>query len=287
MEQKNNGYTPLSKEEYIEKRKAERNAVFDMIESATSEVASDPDKYRAYLDTQSHMDRYTVNNVLLIFKQRPGAVQLKEFSDWDESNVRVNKGEKSILILEPEEYTKSDGTQGVGYNVKRVFDVSQTNARFMPRMYNNSPRDLAAVMLDTSPVKVEAADKLPENAKGAYYDNGAQTLYVERNVGDGAALCQSIARELAYAHFFADGKTHSRDNMQFAAQSASYMFCRRFGVDASGIQIDKLPDKWQSLEPKKIRTEMSAAKNAFREISGRVSTEFYRRRQERAKGAER
>ena len=48
----------LSPEEYAAKKKAEKDAVYQMIDDTATEIVSDPDKFRAYLDTQARMDRY-------------------------------------------------------------------------------------------------------------------------------------------------------------------------------------------------------------------------------------
>lgn len=68
-----------------------------------------------YLDVQSRMDRYTANNALLMYKQFPQASQIKEFDDWAAEGVKVNKGSKTFIILDPYEYTKKDGTIGVDF----------------------------------------------------------------------------------------------------------------------------------------------------------------------------
>ena len=94
----------LSTEEYAAKKKAEKDAVYQMIDDTATEIVSDPDKFRAYLDTQARMDRYSAANALLIYKQQPQATQLKDFRDWQEDGVKVNKGAKSLSILEPVEY---------------------------------------------------------------------------------------------------------------------------------------------------------------------------------------
>lgn len=47
----------LSPEEYAAKKKAEKDAVYQMIDDTAAEIVSDPDKFRAYLDTQARMDR--------------------------------------------------------------------------------------------------------------------------------------------------------------------------------------------------------------------------------------
>ena len=151
---KTGGNSPrLSKEEYAEKKRAEK--VYQMIDDAACEVVSDPEKFKAFLDTQARVDRYSAANALLIYNQLPEAMQLKDFDDWGKDNVKIVKGAKSISILEPVEYTRRDGTPGISYNVKRVFDVSQTNGRKPPApSVNRDPKSLITTMLDASPVAV-------------------------------------------------------------------------------------------------------------------------------------
>ena len=81
----------LSPEEYKEKKKAEKAAVYQMLDDTALEVVQSPEKFRGYLDVQSRMDRYTANNALLMYKQFPQASQIKEFDDWAAEGVKVNK----------------------------------------------------------------------------------------------------------------------------------------------------------------------------------------------------
>lgn len=68
--------------------------------------------------------------------------------------MKIQKGAKSISILEPVEYAKKDGTTGISYNVKKVFDVSQTNGKRPPApTVNRDPKALITVMLDSSRLK--------------------------------------------------------------------------------------------------------------------------------------
>ena len=190
----------LSKEEYAEKMKAEKEAVYQMADDTAKAIVSDPEKFKAFLDTQSRLDRYSAVNALLIFKQLPEASQLKNFDDWSKDNVKIQKGAKSISILEPVEYAKKDGTTGISYNVKKVFDVSQTNGKRPPApTVNRDPKALITVMLDSSPVEVEATNELPYPNMAAFYNNEEQTLYVKRDVGDSVAVAQCVAQELGHA----------------------------------------------------------------------------------------
>ena len=278
----------LSPEEWAEKKKAEKDAVYQMIDDTASEIVMDANKFKGFLDTQSRMDRYSAANALLIYKQFPQATQLKDFKDWAADNIRINSGAKSFSILEPVEYTKNDGTPGVSYNVKKVFDISQTNGKKSPApSVNRDPKQLVAIMLDTAPIEVESCDEMPYADMGAFYNNEKQTLYVKRNIGDSVALCQCVAQELAHAQLSISSDVYSRRDMGFQAVCIGYMLCKKFGVDTKNFAIDRIPDEWRNKEPKQLRADLSKTRTAMTDIASRVSEELYRRKQERSKDQER
>lgn len=281
-------YVPLPPAEYAAKKKQEKDAVYQMIDDTAAEIVHAPEKFRAFLDTQSRMDRYSTANVLLIYKQCPEATQLKDFGDWEKDGVRITKGAKSISILEPVEYTRQDGSTGISFNVKKVFDVSQTNGkRQSAPTVNRDPRSLVALMLDTAPVNVESTSELPSPNMGAFYDNDKQTLFVKRDIGDSVALCQCVAQELGHAHIALNSEVYSRSAEGFNAVCVGYMLCKKFGVDTQSFAIDRIPERLAAKEPKKIRAELSRARQAYSEVNSRVSEELYRKRQERSQGMER
>lgn len=283
-----NNRSKLSPEAYAEKKRAEKDAVYQMIDEAASEIVQDSDKFKGFLDTQSRMDRYSAANALLIYQQYPQATKLKDFKDWADDGVKIDKGAKSISILEPVEYTRSNGTTGISYNVKKVFDVSQTSGKRQPvPSVNRDPRALVAAMLDTAPVNVESSSELPYPNMGAFYNNDKQTLYVKRDIGDSVALCQCVAQELGHAQLALSGDAYSRKESGFKAVCIGYMLCKKYGVDTKNFAIDRIPDELKGKEPKEIRAELSESRFAFSEINSRVSDELYRARQERSKDYER
>lgn len=286
---KTGGNSPrLSKEEYAEKKRAEKEKAYQMIDDTAREVVSDPEKFKAFLDTQARVDRYSAANALLIYNQLPEAIQLKDFDDWGKDNVKIVKGAKSISILEPVEYTRRDGTPGISYNVKRVFDVSQTNGRKPPApSVNRDPKSLITTMLDASPVAVEATNELPYPNMAAFYNNEKQTLFVKRGVGDSVAVAQCVAQELGHAQLSINSNTYSRRDMGFQAVCIGYMLCKKYGVDTQNFAIERIPAELANKEPKEIRAELSKMRNAMSEIHSRVSEELYKKKQERSKDYER
>ena len=273
----------LSPEEWAAKKQAEKDAVYKLIDDTAVEVTSSPDKFKSFLDTQARMDRYSAANALLIYKQMPGASQLKDFNDWTAENVKINKGAKSISILEPVEYTKKDGTPGISYNVKKVFDVSQTNGKRIPApTLNRVPQKLVPMMLDSAPVAIETVDELPYPDMGALYDNDKQAILVKRGVGDSVAICQCVAQELGHAQLAVTSEAYSRKDCGFDAVCVGYMLCKKYGVDAQNFNIANL-DSFKNKEPKEIRSELSKVRGAMNEIHSRVSDEMYRKSQEKTK----
>lgn len=274
----------LSPDEWKEKKQAENDAVYQIIDETATAIVQDGEKFRSFLDTQARLNRYSAANALLIYNQYPQATQLKDFNDWAEEKVSINKGAKSISILEPVEYTRADGSTGISYNVKKVFDVSQTKGRQTPApTVNRDPKALVAVMIDTSPVIVEVAPELPHPQMGAFYDNEKQTLFVKKDIGDSVALCQCVAQELGHAQLSIDSDSYSRKDMGFQAMCVGYMLCKKYGVDTKNFAINRIPVEWKNKEPKEIRAELSKTRTAMNEIHSRVSEELYRRKQERSK----
>lgn len=285
----NQAYRPqLSPEEYKEKKRAEKGAVYQMLDDIAAEVVSSPEKFKGYLDVQSRMDRYTANNALLMYKQYPQASQVKEFNDWVTEGVKVNKGSKTFIILDPYEYTKKDQTTGIDFNMKRVLDVSQTNGkRPAAPTVNRDPRKLVAVMLDTAPINIESVDELPYPDMGAFYKNEDQTLYVKKDIGDSVALCQCVAQELGHAQLSMNSEAYSRRDMGFQAVCIGYMLCKKYGVDTQNFAIDRIPDELKNKTPKEIKAELGKSQKAYKEIAARVSDELYRQKAERSKEQER
>ena len=287
--EKSGGSQPrLSKEEYAEKKRAEKEKVYQMIDDTAKEIVSDPEKFKSFLDTQSQMDRYSAANALLIYSQCPQATQLKDFDDWGKDNVKITKGAKSISILEPVEYTRADGSNGVSYNVKKVFDVSMTNGRKTPAVsVNRDPKSLITTMLDVSPVEVQSTDELPYPNMAAFYNNEKQVLYVKRDVGDSVAVAQCVAQELGHAQLSINSQSYSRKDMGFQAVCIGYMLCKKYGVDTQNFAINRIPQELSSKEPREIRGELSKMRNAMSEIHSHISDEMFRKKQERHRDYER
>ena len=87
------------------------------------------------LRTAAKFHRYSFQNQLLIFLQRPDATMVAGFNRWKSLGRFVKKGEKGIAVfapckyktkIEPEDGDEKSAQQVRGFRVVHVFDISQT-----------------------------------------------------------------------------------------------------------------------------------------------------------------
>ena len=146
------GNRPFDKEEWAAAKQAQRKEAYELIDNTCFEMMASGDSFRQYLNVQGRFDRYSVANAILVSAQIPEATQLKEYSKWKANRVYVNKDAQKIIILEPsKEYTREDGTKGISYNAKVVYDISETSAK--DRQQEQEPksmRELVSALIDAS-----------------------------------------------------------------------------------------------------------------------------------------
>ena len=118
------------------------------------------DKYRRYLSVMSRFHRYSVNNTMLIYMQKPDATLVAGYNKWKNQFERhVKKGEHGITIIAPTPFKKKIEEQKLDPDTKapildaegkavmeereveiplfrpvKVFDVSQTDGKPLPEL---------------------------------------------------------------------------------------------------------------------------------------------------------
>lgn len=283
----NHNEKPFDKEAWAERKQAERKAVYDLADATAESVSVYGDKYQDYLDIQTRFDRYSATNALLILAQMPQATQLKDFDGWREAGASIKKQQKGISILEPgEEYKREDGSMGTSYNVKKVFDISQTTARAKVQpAVSMDDRLLLKALIHNPPVPMQTVDELP-GGMGALYDHDQQVIFVRRGMA-AEDIFRSVSKELAHAEIAMNRKEYSRDSAAFAAYSASYMLCSKNGINVSGYDFSRLPDDFREADPQSVRAALSEMRDAMNSISGRMARVLEQTKAPKAKGQER
>lgn len=273
--------TQLSSEEYAEKKRAERDRVFELSCTSVLEVTNDGGKFKQFLDAQSHFDRYSAVNTLLIIAQKPDATRIGNYDYWKDRGGFIKKDEKGISILEPQEYEKEDGTQGVGYNIKKMFDISQINTRKMkpdPMQPTYDNRHKLQALISNAPVKITAVDTLA-GSTGAKTDNATGEIKVRKGM-EFEDFFKSLSQELALAQM--NMSPENTTNSEFSAYCASYLLCKKYDVDAQSFDFTDSPNVLGGLDERSAKGELQKIRDVFVEISERMEQNFDLIQQEKA-----
>ena len=278
----------FDKEAWAAKKQAERSSAFDLIDRTAEDVARDGAAFQTYLDVQSRFDRYSVGNALLIAAQKPDAQKIGDFDYWKDQGGYVKKNQKGIVILEPgDEYTREDGSIGVSYNPKKVFDITQTTvrARMQPQV-SRDERVLIKALITGAPAAVQATENMEQAGQGALLDPQQKIIFVSKGM-DGADIFRSVAVELAHAEYANGDPAYDRSANAFRAYCVSYMLCRKNGIDTKGYDFSRLPDTFAGMESQDIRGELSAIRDTAADISSRMSRVLEQGRSPRQQNHER
>ncbi len=265
----------LSKEEFAAKKQAERESLSELAMKTEMEVVTDGGMFQQYLDTLANFERYSAQNTLLIFAQRPDATRLGDYDHWKDAGTPVSKDMKAISIFEPgKEYRRDDGTTGVSMNIKKVFDVNQTAARGrQPATQGHDTRTLLKALMSHSPAVLTMVDELPGELKGAgaRYDPKRNVIEVERGLG-GESFYRCVAQEIAYAEL--DKKppeTLQCANIGFAAYAASYSLCKKHGISVEGYSFGNVPEYFAGMAGKEVRGEIKAIRDTVNDVATRMA----------------
>jgi len=265
------GAPQLSSEEYAAKKKAEREEVFELSDQTAMEVSADGGKYQSFLDLQGRLDRYSAVNTLLVFAKNPEASRLGSFDYWKRQNCSVRPGQTAISILEPHEYAKEDGSPGTGYNVKKVFDISQVDTRKLrtapPPSYTE--RQILGALISKYPMKIIGVDELPGD-RGAMTNEDGDILV--RKGMEFSDTFRSVAYEMAGAELATDPELSPEQ--EFSAYSATYLLCKKYGADTREFDFDKVSDVFDGMEAQEVKGELSQIRDAFENISGRMAQQL-------------
>ena len=262
----------FDKEQYKARKQAQRSEVYGMIDAAAQEMQYNGELFQSFLDVQARFDRYTVNNAILIAKQNPAATRLADFDTWQKEEVRVRKGEKGIAILEPGgEYTREDGSTATRFQVKYVFDISQTDSpqRVTPSVTRDL-RLLLKALITHAPCQMQISDNMAEN-RNALYSPKERTIYVRQGM-DGPDIFRALTSELAHARMSQGDPEYKRTGNLYTAHYVSYLLCRRYGVPADQFKFDKVPEEYAKMDSQTFRREL----NRIRDVAGEISQSMNR-----------
>ena len=195
------------------------------------------EKYMRYLSVMSKFHRYSVNNTMLIYMQKPEATLVAGFNKWKNQFARhVKKGEHGITIIAPTPYKKKieemkrdpdtkapildkDGKIVTAekeieipmFRPVKVFDVSQTDGKPLPELSSSLSGTVPhyeaflEALRRSAPVPIEF-EPMAANTDG-YFSPDQQRIAIR----EGMSEVQTVS---ATVHEIAHSKLHNQKIIQ-------------------------------------------------------------------------
>ena len=281
------GDESFDKEAWAAKKQAERKAAYDTAEAAAMEICADGEKLRNYLDVKARFIQHSATNALIIYAVNPQATEIHDFDGWKDIGASIKRDQKAIPILEPgDTYEREDGSIGTSWNVRKVFDISQTTARPRQRSVQQyDDRALLTALINKSPVPIKGVDELSDNM-GAYYDHAQEVIFVRRGM-EAHDIFRSLSKEIAHAELAGIDPNYNRREAGFSAYCISYVIGKRYGIDVSNYNFSHLPEHFREGEPKDIRAVLNEISEVAKDVTGRMHRELEKTKAPRNKDKER
>ncbi len=266
----------FDKQEWAKNKKAERDAVYELVNETATRIQNDPEALQGYLDVMARFPKGTPTNTLLIFAQRPDATRIADYGTWKGRHEYVKDFDNPIHLFKAgDEYTRDDGSIGTHFNVVHFYDESQTKARHIEPRYP-APVELLRSLINTSPVPIKAVESIAEARQGAYYDAVKGEIYVSEGLGE-TELFRELVIESAHAEIALSGDNLLRDNNNEAAHLTAYVLARRYGVRDAAVMplVEKAAEDKPLTETK---AELARIRNVSKAITDRMDAELEKSR---------
>ena len=257
-----------NKEEWIEYKKKEKQEVYELIDKTAKKIITKGDEFKKYLDVQGQFKSYSVGNALLVTAQSPESTILRDYDGWNKLGIYLKNKPKEIKILEPaDEYMREDGSIGINYNVKKVYNEKQTTRNIKTRKMKYDNNILMKMFLNGSNSSFKIVDEIPNSDKKALYDNNQDILYIARGA-EAPDIFYEVSKELAKQEI---GDNSSLD--EFKSYCVSYMLCSKYNIDVSNYKF-LIPEELKKMDAKEIRNELEPIRDALDEIDTSINVYF-------------
>ena len=241
--------------------------ITDGIEQGIKELF-ESEKYMRYLSVMSRFHRYSVNNTMLIYMQKPDATLVAGYNKWkDQFERHVKKGEHGITIIAPTPYKKKIEEQKLDPDTKapildkdgkiiteekeieipmfrpvKVFDVSQTDGKPLPELASSLSGNVPNYEAFMEALRRSAPVPITFEAMAADTDGYFSADHQKIAIRQGMSEVQTVS---ATVHEIAHSKLHNQKKIQIA-NDEKYQEIELFdnpGLFSNGrIARDNLPE---------------------------------------------
>ena len=260
----------LSKEEYAALKKQEREETWMQIDGQAQSVFKDGASLQKFLDFMTgQYNMPKVPNLLLLYSQNPEAKLVKSFDEWKHDRRSLRTGVHGYTYIIDTKYEK-DGEMRSGYAISKGYDITQTKGRPLEERPQRDIHTLLEAVLKNQNIRLQIADNLPDKIQAQYIPN-QRTIYIRNGMSE-ITTFHAINRELACAALDQHDGNYARNRVNAQAFCATYILGKRYGVDVSGFDLEKVAgiQEHGQKDPQELRLFLNDVRTAAYGIRGHI-----------------
>lgn len=265
-----NSEQKLSKEEYAALKKQEREETWMQIDGQAQSVFKDGASLQKFLDFMAgQYNMPKVPNLLLLYSQNPEVKLVKSFDEWKHDRRSLRTGVHGYTYIIDTKYEK-DGEMRSGYAISKGYDITQTKGRPLEECPQRDIHTLLEAVLKNQNIRLQIADNLPDKIQAQYIPN-QRTIYIRNGMSE-ITTFHAINRELACAALDQHDGNYARNRVNAQAFCATYILGKRYGVDVSGFDLEKVAgiQEHGQKDPQELRLFLNDVRTAAYGIRGHI-----------------
>ena len=265
-----NSEQKLSKEEYAALKKQEREETWMQIDGQAQSVFKDGASLQKFLDFMAgQYNMPKVPNLLLLYSQNPEVKLVKSFEEWKHDRRSLRTGVHGYTYIIDTKYEK-DGEMRSGYAISNGYDITQTKGRPLEERPQRDIHTLLEAVLKNQNIRLQIADNLPDKIQAQYIPN-QRTIYIRNGMSE-ITTFHAINRELACAALDQHDGNYARNRVNAQAFCATYILGKRYGVDVSGFDLEKVAgiQEHGQKDPQELRLFLNDVRTAAYGIRGHI-----------------
>ena len=265
-----NSEQKLSKEEYAALKKQEREETWMQIDGQAQSVFKDGVSLQKFLDFMTgQYNMPKVPNLLLLYSQNPEVKLVKSFDEWKHDRRSLRTGVHGYTYIIDTKYEK-DGEMRSGYAISKGYDITQTKGRPLEERPQRDIHTLLEAVLKNQNIRLQIADNLPDKIQAQYIPN-QRTIYIRNGMSE-ITTFHAINRELACAALDQHDGNYARNRVNAQAFCATYILGKRYGVDVSGFDLEKVAgiQEHGQKDPQELRLFLNDVRTAAYGIRGHI-----------------
>lgn len=284
--------------------------ITDGIEQGIKELF-ESEKYMRYLSVMFRFHRYSVNNTMLIYMQKPEATLVAGYNKWKNQFERhVKKGERGITIIAPTPYKKKIEEQKLDpdtnapildkdgkviteekeieipmFRPVKVFDVSQTDGKPLPELASALSGNVQNYEIFMEALRRAAPVPIAFEAMAAdmdgYFSAAEQRIAIRHGMSEVQTVSATV-HEIAHSKLHDHKKqekeevaeTKSRRTEEVEAESISYAVCQYYGIQTGENSFGYIASWSQGKELKELRASLETINKTSCELISDIDRHY-------------